>query len=347
MKNKSFSLQGVVLVALACLILALSGCGRKEETTTPPPEPPRKVKVVTEFRSPETGEELRVHTFAEDGVTEVETRIDYRDGRSETFYFRHDGTTRAMKEEYARTRVVKRQVEYEADGKTVSSERRYRGTGTLEFVSRRLPGDITETTRYRVDGKRLHSVERKAQDGSFETTFYRKDGTSLWAKAKSLNATDTQVEYFDDKGQLDVIRVNKSSGGSQSTFEVTKVRPDGTAAYKQSWSGWSSPYYRRFDLKTLEEFESDGKTLKRKVTMQYDGRTPNEVVSYENGVKKSVRTYRWDGTLQKEEFYEPAGTLKETKEHDQSEGIREEIDPVLVTEPAAGDPLQLLPQDFQ
>lgn len=346
MTKRTPIVTAVLVVALSLFALALSGCKREESPTPPPPAAPSIVRTV-KLMPPESGENQRIYGHTPDG-TLVELQIDFRDGHSETTKFRPDGTVSTKKTTYPYTGVLKNEAEYEADGKSVKSERQFRGTGTLEFTKVKKADGTVETTRYRVDGKRLHSVELKKTDGSFTATYYRTDGKTLWAEARSVSSTETEVKIYDASGKLEQIRTTRTSSYSSTTgFDIVVYRPDGTAAYKQVWSGYSSYYYRSFDLKTVEEYEADGKTVKRQLTMQYNGKDVKEAVAFENGVKKSVRTYRWDGTLEKEEFFDAQGKSTKTENHESSENLRETVDAELIKERAYDDPTLLRPQDFQ
>jgi len=299
---------------------------------------------------PESGENQRIYRSTPDG-TVVEMSIDYRDGRMETFTFRPDGSTKTKQEFYPYTGVLKSIIEYAADGKTVASESLNRGTGTLELTRKQLADGTTETTRYRLDGKRLHSVSRTNPDGSLvDGTFYRQDGTSLWATAKSLGTNHTEVQFYNAAGAVEKIRVSKFSASGYSSsveYTISVLRADSTVAYKQSWSGYQSNYYRNITLKTVEEFEADGTTVKRKLTFGYSGTNVTEAVDYENGVKKTTRSYRWDGTLESEKTHDATGNVTTTVSHTQQENLRETVARELTADQSNDDPLAFRPGDFQ
>jgi antitoxin component YwqK of YwqJK toxin-antitoxin module len=350
------SFLGVILVAGLAFIL--TGCKDEEPAATqnPPnttvptqPAAPALIRTV-KLMPPESGENQRIFKKTPDG-TLVEMTIDYRDGRLETFTFRPDGSVSVKQEFYPYTGVLKSTIEYAADGVTVTSERLNRGTGTLELSRKLLADGTSETTRYRVDGKRLHSVTHYQADGTFvDGTFYRQDGTTLWATAKRLNASETEVKFYNAAGAVEKIRVSKTtSGGYSNTVEysITVLRADSTAAYKQSWSGYQSSYYRSISLKTVDEYEADGKTLKRKLTFNYSGSSVSEAVVYENGVKKTVRTYRWDGTLETEMTYDANGGVTATVSHTSQENLRETVAAELIADQSNDDPLAFKPGDFQ
>ncbi len=349
------SLLGVVLVA--GLAFTLSGCKEEAAAPTPPssqgptqPAPAPALIRTVKLMPPESGENQRIFKKTPDG-TLVEMTIDYRDGRLETYRFQPDGQTVSRKQEYyPYTGVLKSTIEYASDGTTVTSETLNRGTGSLELTRKRLADGTLETTRYRLDGKRLHSVTHELNGKLVDATFYRQDGKTLWATAKALNANESEVKFYNAAGAVDKIRVSKtSSGGYNSNVEytVSVLRADSTIAYKQSWSGYQSSYYRSISLKTVEEFDADGKTLKRKLTLNYNGTTVSEAIDYEAGLKKTVRTYRWDGTLETEKTYDATGTLTGTQTHTSQENLKETVAPELIADQAGDDPLAFKPGDFQ
>jgi antitoxin component YwqK of YwqJK toxin-antitoxin module len=347
------SLLGVVLVA--GLAFTLAGCKEEAAAPTPPaqgptqPAPAPALIRTVKLMPPESGENQRIYKKTPDG-TLVEMTIDYRDGRLETLNFRPDGSVARKQEFYPYTGVLKSTIEYASDGTTVTSETLNRGTGTLELTRKRLADGTTETTRYRVDGKRLHSVTHELNGALVDATFYAQDGKTLRAKAKSLSASESEVTFYNAAGQVEKIRTSKSTSGSYSgNFEisVSVLRADSTIAYKQFWSGYQSSYYRSLSLKTVEEYEADGKTLKRKLTLDYSGTRISEAVVYENGVKKTVRSYRWDGTLETEKTFDSTGTVTNTQTHTSSENLKETVAPELVNDQSGDDPLAFKPGDFQ
>lgn len=347
------SLLGVVLVAGLAFILA--GCKQESATPTPPAQGPTQTAPApalirtVKLMPPESGENQRIYKKTPDG-TLVEMTIDYRDGRLETFNFRPDGSVVRKQEFYPYTGVLKSTIEYASDGTTVTSETLNRGTGTLELTRKHLSDGTLETTRYRVDGKRLHSVTHELNGSLVGATFYQQDGQTLRAKAKSLSASEQEVTFYNASGAVEKIRVSKTTSGGYSSnveYTVSVLRADSTVAYKQSWSGYQSSYYRSVTLKTVEEYEADGTTLKRSLTFNYSGLSVSEAVLYENGVKKAVRSYRWDGTLDTEKTFDSTGTVTNTQTHTSQENLKETVAPELIADQAGDDPLAFKPGDFQ
>ncbi len=348
-------LTGLGVVLVVGLAFTLTGCKEETAAPTPPAQGPTQPAPVpalirtVKLMPPESGENQRIFKKTPDG-TLVEMSIDYRDGRLETFNFRPDGSVSRKQEFYPYTGVLKSTVEYASDGKTVTAETLNRGTGTLELTRKTLADGTMETTRYRVDGKRLHSVTHELNGKLVDATFYGQDGKTLRATAKALNANESEVTFYNATGQIEKIRTSKTSSGGYNNnveYTISVVRADSTVAYKQSWSGYQSSYYRSVSLKTVEEFEADGKTLKRKLTLNYSGSSVSEAIDYENGVKKTVRTYRWDGTLETTKTYDATGTVTNTQSHTSSENLKEAVAPELIADQAGDDPLAFKPGDFQ
>lgn len=322
------------------LALTLAGCGDPQGgdpgSSSPPPSTPAPGKVKVEFRPPESGERLRRHIYAADGITEVETQIEYADGRMGYRYFRADGTLRESKETHPGGRVVREQILYAADGKTVTAQHTWRIDGTAERSFTVAADGSRLTVIYRLDGKRKLSEEVVSPDSSSVKTFYRKDGATLWARFVKPAGSKGSVEYFAEDGRLDHKRIYRADDG----MDIEVYRSDGTMAFKQSWrlsySGW---YYKSYALQYVEEYRADGKTLERKLTYSLDGRDIRQAESYgPDGKKTSVRYFRFDETLEREDFFDSSGKIVRTVNHDASEKVTEPVDDSRQKEPLFDDP---------
>ncbi len=342
MSSRKLSLRAL-FVAFALLAVGLvGGCGSKEDSQSNPSSSASSPvttagKVRVEFRPPESGERLRRHIYDTDGVTEVELQTEYTDGRMSYQYFRKDGTLKEHKLTHPGLSVLKRHAFYDSDGKTVLSEETYRLNGTLETQVKRLDGSTYQTTTYRADGKQVKSIKvaRSGSNSFIEITHYRKDG-SLWVKDKWLGGADREVEYYGISGKLEQRRVFRANDDINITF----YRADGTVSYRQSWKlvygGW---WYRTFALEWLEEYQANGTTLARRLVFNYDGKTIRESHLYDlEGSKVSVKYYRADGTLERENFLDKAGKVTKSEPHSVSEGLRETVDTSKLAEPGFDDP---------
>lgn len=334
-------LRSTILVAVVLgTALVLGGCSKKEDdssASTPPPQQVNPQKVRVELRPPESGERLRRHIYGADGVTEIEMQIEYADGRMGYQYFRKDGSLKESKETHPGGRTVKHHALYAADGKTVIAEEKYRIDGTKETEYKLQADGSKQTTTYRLDGKGLVSVEVVAADSSKVTTHYRKDGTTLWAIVKAPVNGQRQIEYYGETtGKLEHVRVYRADNG----MDVTVYRADGTVSHKQSWkqdyAGW---WYRSYSLEHVIEYAADGKTPSRELKMSYDGRSVDKAHLFNpDGSKASVRHFRGDGTLEKEEFLDADGKVTKTETHRADEGIRESVEAERLKEPTFDDP---------
>lgn len=334
------------------LLLGLAGCDSKSgNNNNPPKQPPAPTQpkniVKVELRPESSGEFQRISTYTPDGAHLIELQIDYRDGNTEKQFFRNDGTTSKKQKFYQSSRPLKleKETEYAADGTTVVMERTFRVQGPLDAEKKFNADGSTETKRYRLDGKRLHSLENRDSAGNATATYWRADG-SLWAKSKTLGTAGyysqpIEITYYGANGNVAQVRTILSN-----KMEIQVNRADGTKLYVQTWSGYSSPYYRSFTLDSLKEYETDGTTLSRELKFSYSTRI-SEAHSYTKGVKSSSRYYRWDGTLEREETLDAAGKVTATKNHDASEGITEPVDSGWKVEPAWEDPTSSDIRNFQ
>jgi hypothetical protein len=325
---------------LAIGALFVGGCGSKDSPQSNPASPTRTPtvspgKIRVEFRSPESGERLRRHIYAPDGITEVELQIEYTDGHMAYQYYREDSTLKELKETYPGVSTLRHHAVYDADGKTILSEQKYRLNGKLETELKRLADGTKQTVTYRADGKQIKSIQLVRLDSSIEETYYRKDG-SLWAKVKWPANANRELEYYDTNGKLEHRRVYRSDGG----IDITVYRADGTVGYKQSWTlvygGW---FYREYTLGSVEEYQANGTTSVRKLVFGWDGKTLRESHLYNpDGTKASIRYFRSDGTLERQDFLDKAGKVTRSKTHNSSEGLRESLDPSQLKQPEFDDP---------
>lgn len=344
------ALKRITLVSFCgLLLLGLAGCDSKPDKSNPPTPPtptaPKNI-VKVELRPESSGEFQRIYTYTPDGARLIELQVDYRDGKTVKEFYRLDGSLKTKQNFFQSSRPLKleKETDYAADGKTVLVERTYRIQGVIDSAKKFNTDGSTETTRYRLDGKRLHSVENRDSAGNATATYWRADG-SLWAKSKTLGSQGYYVQpmeitYYGTNGNVAQVRTIRSNG-----MDITVNRADGTLQYTQTWSGYSSPYYRSFTLDSLKEYETDGKTLSREVKFTYSTRV-NEAHSYTKGVKTSSRYYRWDGTLEREVTIDAAGASS-TKYHDASAGITEPVDAAMKVEPVWEDPLSPDIRNFQ
>lgn len=329
------------LLFVGALALTLSGCG-PEDTTGDVPKPPVKQApqyiVKTVPRPDASGEFQRVETYLLDGTTLVKLQIDYRDGRTEIQLFRKDGTMEEQRWLHPHTDKLKSSTKFAADGKTRLEETTYRMAGVLETKTEFLSDGSEKSQRYRSDGKRVYSESLKDKSGKKVSTFYGPDGVKVWAKAVEQSNGDSRVETYRDNGDLDQVREV-----FQDHKDITVYADGGKIKYKQTWSGYRSGYgyyYSYYSLANVDEYNDDGVSVKRKLEFyRWGDRYVTKATDIVNGKPTKVRSFRYDGTLEKEVIYKDDGTIDKTVPHTSSEKITEAFDPVVRDEPRYTDPL--------
>lgn len=340
------------LFVLLVAMLGLAGCGPEEGSNSSGKQPPAKtqpapgpVTVDTVEFKPDTSDEFqRIHRHLPDG-TKVSMRIDYRDGSSKEEFYRPDGTLKETKEFHAVVDKLKSVTEYDARGEPVSRES-YRINGILESKTEFLKDGSQKVTTFRIDGKRLHSESIERKDGTKSTTYYRKDGTTLWAKAEWANSREVVVEYFDSNG----VHVQTRALDSNNR-DITVFDPSGKALYKQYWDGYWNPtssyyYYQSYQLESVEEFDSDGVTLKRRIHVErYSNHRVTKVEYFEDGKLVREQELNRNGTVSSDKVLKDDGTW-ETNSNPLSDLKPEPIDTDRFDEPAYQDPLSNSPNNF-
>ena len=310
-KPKTFRLFSFLpLMLLVGFGLALSGCTPEDNSANQPPKQtqPAKPNYVEkiEFRPDTSNEFQRVHRYLPNG-TKVGMRIDYRDGTSKMEHYRRDGSIHKVEEFHKVVDKLKSVTEFDLDGKP-TGKTTYRISGRLESKIEYVADGTEKITTYRIDGKRLHSVTIDRKDGTKSTTYYRRDGKSLWAKAEWHNSRTVTVDYFDDQGKLSQ-RIEKSSNSKN----VTVFDGNGKAVYKQYWDGYWNPtstyyYYNSYQLETVEEFESDGSTVKRRIHVERYSDRVSKLEYFKDGELVKEQELNGDGTVKEEKILQDDGT---------------------------------------
>lgn len=328
--------SALTIMFVAALALTLSGCKDDKEVAQQPPQPPAQQYVIKTFPKPDTSDEFQqIHTMLPNG-TLVKVEIQYRDGRTVTQLYRPDQTVSEVQETHPHTDRTKSVTHYGTDGQTVIDKSTYRLNGNLDAKTTYNADGSSATTRYRMDGKRLYSESTKAVDGTENHTFYQQDGKTLWAKGVKKPNDDVRVEVYDDTG-TSITQVREVF---YSKMEIT-VYAGGKPQYKQTFDGYRSYYYRYYTLLSLDEYESDGTTVKRHLDFErysYGTAGVKTATDYANGVKSEVRTYRYDGTLETRETFTAGNTTPTVTKHTSSEQLREPLDLQWKKEPVYNDP---------
>lgn len=327
--------SALTVVFVAALALSLSGCKDKEATSQPPQPPPQQYVIKT-FPKPDTSDEFQqIHTMLPNG-TLVKVEIQYRDGRTVTQMYRPDQTVSEVTETHPHTDRIKAVTHYGPDGQTVTDKSTYRLNGNLDSKTTLNADGTSATTRYRMDGKRLYSESTKATDGTENHTFYQKDGKTLWAKGVRKPNQDVRVEMYDDTGtNLTMIREVFAT-----KMEIT-VYSGGKPQYKQIFDGYRSYYYPYYSIVSIDEYESDGVTVKRHLDLErwsYGAAGVKTATDYVNGVKSEVRYYRYDGTRESTEKFTPGNSTPTVTKHSAYENLTEPLDLQRKREPSYNDP---------
>ena len=344
-KNRFIAVSALVAV----LALSLSGCKQEDEVPPPPPvkaQPAQPKYIVKVIPKPDGSEELqRVYTYLPDGVTLYKLEIQYRQGgRTQVQWYRPDGTVKEVQEMHPYSpSKVKSTTRMAPDGTSKIYETVYRLNGGVDAVTTFKADGSSHTVRYRNDGVRRLSETNTAPDGTKVSTFFHADGTTTWANATEQKNGDSKVETFRPDGTRDQTREVFSD-----RMIVTVHGADGKVKYTQTWSGYRYAYsnYRYYTLEKVEEVDTDGVTLKRKLEFErYGNRNIKVATDIVNGKPAKIRYFRYDGTLEREEIVQADGT-KTTVKHDASEKITETFDPAVKVEPAYDDPLIDSPSHF-
>lgn len=214
-------------------------------------------------------------------------------------------------------------------GHTVYLEEEFRADGSAVSKTERLTNGTTETKLYSPTGN-LQMHRLKPSYGEEVTTYYREDGTTISQKF-TVQYSNAEGWFYRPDGSLEQHR-----RFGYYSMDVDVYGADGkTVAYRQHWRKKSGSYYfsdpADYELDSVEICDDQGRTIKEQ-SFEDDGARVTQAIDYDADadVKTAVRTYRDDGTLEKEEKFDAEGTVTETKEHKPEDNIREPVDPVHV-----------------
>lgn len=349
--RKFFGLFGSLILALG--VLSLAGCGPEDGKSSPPdanppkqtePAPPVTIDKV-ELQPDSSDEFQRVHRYLPNG-SKVSMRIDYRDGSSKEEFYRPDGTVGEVKEFHAVVDKLKSVTKYDQKGKPLSTTM-YRVSGVLEAEVEYRADGSQKITMYRIDGKRLHSITESRADGSKSTVYYQKDGTTLWAKAEWPNSREVVVEYFDKNGVHTQTTVKDSNNRDITVFD-----PSGKALYKQYWDGYWNPnstyyYYQSYQLESVEEFDSDGTTIKRRLHVErYSNNRVTKIEYFDKGNPVKEQVLNRDGSVKSERTLQDDGSWLDNTNPLQNTMPDPPVDRSKFDEVDYQDPLTNAPNNF-
>jgi hypothetical protein len=244
---------------------------------------PGQVRI--ELMPPDSPEYLERHYPGPNGK-DVKTEIVYRNGDTGLKIYRADNTLEVWTIEF-KDGGTRLRAQYAKDGRQVVLGYEFRDDRTLKWKSTN-DGTLVTTTTYYFDGTSVFSVVgQKIGEDVLDAQYFRKSGKPwLHQIASKYNATNPRLEeVWDNDGNR--VYVREMSQDSSFTT-VTYFRPDGTAAYRQTWGQYtySYPGYDGYPggmyddghysststvLKVVEVFGADGKTVVRLIRNTDDG----------------------------------------------------------------------------
>lgn len=231
-----------------------------------------------------------------------------------------------------------------SSGGVLESQLTYWRNGNPKIVLKAPNPGTKEWSSFAENGKKI--AWSKTEGGNERGEFYYEDGTTArmkYSKVYTYNyysgTSSVTVTYFDSKGSLTQTRVY-----SYGSFTVDMVKNGSTPAYSQRWKVIDSKkpipaVFARDNLvlETIQTGRFDGLesvyiTLNggKVVTVRGDRRLPT------GGVEVVVRTYRADGTLEKETVRLNANPTERTFSGDS--GGRIALPDVLMSAPSGDAP---------
>lgn len=247
-----------------------------------------------ELMPPDSNEYAERHYPGPDGK-DLKTVIQYRNGDHGVKLYRADNTLKEWTVEFA-AGDVRLHIVFADDGKQVVLGEQLRPDRTMLWKATSKDSVVTLTQFY-YDGTTPFSVvRRKVGVDTQDTQYYRKDGTPWLRQVGDRNKTDNPdlQQVWDSAGKLVYERQTIDKDGKTTT--VTYYRPDGTAAYKQTWvehqssNGYGEGYgYEGYgysypstttSLRTVEEFGADGTSITRRIQQNDDGTNVDSVTVY-------------------------------------------------------------------
>lgn len=288
------------------------------------------LREISGFYPPADGNEKnrkpkRTVLFDADGKTVLFERINRADGSVEMLNrSRSDGgtETETFYEDGRTTRTRKIMTRY----RDVVLEETYRASGKLETSTRKLNYSEYEVIEYRENGTRLSATIRGTSKWSpVEKIVFGHDGIMVEMKIR-YTSYSVEVEYRRSDGTI----AEKRNYSSYGSVTVTTYGADGKPQYRQEWRGsppsgdWTDA--SNYKLRTIEELKPDG-SVARDIELYDDGKTVKKLrirdgVNYYSGTYKYFRP---DGTLEKEEIKEDYNKVKESKEFQPEDDIRETV----------------------
>lgn len=297
---------------------------------TPSNQPDERV----ELRPPNSGEAIRRHVIGRNG-REIRTEIVYMNGDSAVTKLYPDGNMQEFKrtDKDGKILILRK---FARDGKTVIGGEEHREDGTMKVFIEQTTDGLIKTTVYWYDGKKVFSVTRQRANGSYETTFYRKNGTMSGKRVGPKADVVARDEVFDKDGKLTMAKERSAP----DKLLITYYGANGRATHRQTFVEEKTSWGTNKRLTEVEEFEWDGRTVKRKIVYENSRYSPTEThtFTWDGGV--TVKKLRYDGTVESEETRDRYGNVTDRKDYSSSDNVREDIDSSRSNEPWQRDPVE-------
>lgn len=325
------------LLLLLCLLpvfAVLGGCKKSDL-----PDHPMKVADGIELPNSSKDEEIRYVTYAQDGVTPVSARVEFRNGNTAYAVYHANGKVKDWQEFYPAGPDGKRQMRLKvilSDKEHYKSDTLYRDDGTLAREGREVNRAYYEANWYYEDGKTvsrhkqikldsdktllfdekfrptgtLLSQMRLHPDGKMVTTSFSETGlpTTRWTTSKVYGYGALFEQFYPDG-----VTVRIKGEYQALTTYVEYYRLDGTVEQRRLRN-------RLFNDLQVVLSDRNGKLIQRQVwrfSSGNDGKLLRQIHDLHNGVAREIRlhpdgktpstitvgrvekTFRRDGTLEK------------------------------------------------
>ncbi len=221
--RKLMKLKALVLfLGLTAVILALSGCSRKEEAPQNPFQKPLHTRVYVDNAGT-----IRTVNFADDGVTPINEQLSNKDGSfSEIFYRPNFSAWRRI--DYfpsadEQHRQMKREIVFGPNGYKYVSHTSFREDGSKESEGVRLPSQKYETTEFFKDGKTVARKIVSLEGGDKESVItYRENGSleTQTTYVKGSTYTSSEMLHFNESGVADYRVKDSDNDWSRKETEV-------------------------------------------------------------------------------------------------------------------------------
>ncbi len=307
-------LAALLLVGLCALLTGCSDSNRQEPSAAQPPvEEKEHMKVELQ---PEGTPELVRRVYYNRFDEKLRAEIEFRDGSVGGEVFHGDGKVKERWRNYPHSKQELERTTYAPDGETM-----------VTSVTHHKNGRVHKDTRLQKDGG-YRLVENwdtgiimtellVRKDGSAERLSYSSDGK--YVDRKTVVLVGGEVDSWDCEADGRV--TSHSHWQKNGNQDVTYFRVDGSASHRQWWhilrnfDTTSGRAHRGWILDKVEEYDSDGKTLLRRILLAPGPKDVNPVARVEVFRADGSRTVRHlnGEKVQKEEVFSAAGKLQHSE----------------------------------